>query len=84
MNKFEINHILEQFTKFSDNDYYAYFDEPEKAKWYCHDEKEFQIIIFEDNTVYQVGTEADTIGVELTILSEFVIRFQSFTGEKFE
>lgn len=84
MNKFDINHILERFTKFSDNDYYNYFDETEKAKWYSHYEEEFQIIILEDNTVYQLGTEADTIGVELTTLSEFVIRFQSFTGEKFE
>ena len=84
MNKFEINYILELFTKYSDNNYYTFFNEPEKAEWYCHDEAAFQIIIFEDNTVYQLGTEAETFGVEITTLSEFVIRFQSFTGKIFE
>jgi hypothetical protein len=66
---------------YSEREYIEYAFEPRKAKWYFHRRYEFHIIIFEDGSVYQLGTECNTIGVELKDIESLVIRFESFTGE---
>ena len=50
--------------------------------WSNNMDSDFEIVVLEDDSVYQVGTEADTIGVELKTFEELRIRFESFTGEK--
>jgi hypothetical protein len=42
------------------------------------------LVVFDDNSVYQGGTEADTIGQEIVDLNSLKTRFESFTGEKLE
>ena len=82
MKKEEIIEIEKVFTMYSDSEYTSSYDIPKKAKWYLHrGDYEFQIIIFEDGLVYQVGTEANTIGIELKDIESLVRRFESFTGE---
>lgn len=75
--------LKDNFTLFSETDYHDYACSPRKARRYFHNEEEFQIIVFqENNDVYQVGTEADTIGVELKTIGALRTRYKSFTGEK--
>jgi len=87
MKKEDIEKILPLFKKYSDRDFDSvYIKGPKKAEWYFHKgEDYFQIIIFEeDNSVYQLDTEADTFGIELETIESLQIRFESFTGEKLE
>lgn len=79
----DLKQVLKQFTKYSDGDHHSYFSKPRKARWYFHKEEEFKIIVYADDSVYQLGTEADTIGVELKTFAAFKKRFESFTGIKF-
>lgn len=79
----EIKKILKVFTEYSNTDYYEYLYPLRKARWLYHNtEDNFKIIIFDDNSVFQIGTEANTIGIELKNLSALKRRFESFTGEK--
>jgi len=81
----DLKKIEKYFTMYSDSDYQDYWSSnPEKCKRYFHKMEEFHIIVFEDNSVYQLGTEAEPIGVELETLEDFKIRFKSFTGEDVE
>jgi hypothetical protein len=79
----EIKKVLKVFTEYCDGEYLEFLSPPRKARWLCHKEEDyFKIIIFDDNSVFQIGTEADTIGIELKNLSALKRRFESFTGEK--
>lgn len=49
---------------------------------YYHRTTEFKITILNDDSVYQVGTECDIIGVELKTFEDLHTRFKSFTGEQ--
>ena len=81
----EINKTLEHFNQYSDMDYVEFLTESKRARWFSHKEEDyFHIIIFEDGSVYQTGTEADTIGVELKTLEELKIRYRSFVGEEID
>jgi len=84
MTKEDIDKVLERFEQYSDMEYLEFLSEPEKARWLMHKEEDyFHIIIFpETNMVYQTGTEADTVGVELKTYEDLRVRFESFTGEK--
>lgn len=85
MKKDELDKILPYFIMYSDRDYSNfYLSDSTPAKWYYHKGSEFPIIIFENGEVYQVGTEADTIGIELVTYEKFIERYESFTGEKIE
>lgn len=75
--------ILKKFTMYSDKEYIEFLCPERQAKWYYHNMWEFHIIVFDDNSVYQLGTEAETIGVELKTLKDFEIRYKSFIGRKF-
>lgn len=68
---------------YADKGYTEFLYPERQAKWYNHNMWEFQIIVFDDNSVYQLGTEAQTIGVELKTLEDFEIRYKSFIGRKF-
>jgi hypothetical protein len=77
--------IRDNFTYYSDLDYHdVYGNKPKKCRRYYHNEEEFKIIVFEDDTVYQLGTEGETIGVELETPADLSKRFKSFTGEKYK
>ena len=55
------------------------------VKVYCHKEQDyFAIYVDDDNCVYQAGTEADSVGIELTDYEKLKTRFESFTGEDLE
>jgi hypothetical protein len=75
--------VLKKFNMYSDSEYTEFLCPTQKAKWYSHYMWEFHIIVFDDNSVYQLGTEAETIGVELKTLKDFEIRYKSFIGRKF-
>lgn len=79
----DLNIILKRFNKYSDGEYLEFLYPERQAKWYSHYMWEFHIIVFDDNSVYQLGTEGETIGVELKTLKEFEIRYKSFIGRKF-
>jgi len=80
----DLGTVLMKFNKYSDSNYKEFLYPERKAKWYSHYMWEFHIIVFDDdNSVYQLGTEAETIGVELKTLEEFKIRYKSFIGRKF-
>lgn len=82
MNKIELKEIRKYFTKMGDYIYCSpYMTKSRKCKRYYHKWLEFNIVVFNDDSVYQCGTEADTIGVELKTIEEFRVRFESFTGE---
>ena len=59
---------------------------PAKTRgFFYNDETDFCIALLVDDTedrVYQVGTEANTVGVELKTFEELCIRYKSFTGEE--
>lgn len=78
----EIKKVLKVFTEYYDGEYHGFHSPSRKARWLYHNEENFKIIIFDDNSVFQIGTEADTIGIELKNLSALKKRFESFTGEK--
>jgi hypothetical protein len=80
----DINKILRKnFTKYSDSDYQEYLYPPRKARWYYSKEYDgFHLIVFDDDSVYQLGTEANTIGIELKTPAALKRRYNSFTGEK--
>ena len=89
MNKEDLDKTLEHFHK---HDYcfgwgtnsidHNYGQVRTKGNFF-HTEEDFSVTIFEDDDrVYQIGTEADTIGMELKTFEELEIRFKSFTGEE--
>ena len=85
MERSDLNKILRKnFTKYSDREYNEYLCSSRNAKWYYSKEWDgFQLIVFEDDdSVYQLGTEANTIGVELKTVAALKRRYNSFTGEK--
>ena len=86
MIKEEVLEIQKHFTCYSKSDYVSYLYEPQKViGYYYHTEEDyFKIIIFEDNSVYQINSEHDTQGIELEDYDKLVKRFESFTGEKME
>lgn len=51
---------------------------------YHHREEEFKIVIMNDDSVYQVGSEWDIFGVELKTFEDLKIRYKSITGEDLE
>lgn len=84
MERSDLNKILRKnFTKYSNTLYSDFIEKPRKANWYFHKMEEFHIIVFEaDDAVFQLGTEANTIGIELKTPAVLKARFKSFTGEK--
>ena len=83
MTKEEIIEIKKYFIKYSDTPYSSvYINGSHPCTWYYHCEEEFHLIIFDSGEVYQSGTEADIIGIELETLDDLKIRFKSFTGEE--
>ena len=86
MSKEEITEIQKHFTCYSKKDYVRYLHEPEKVIGHYQrtEEDYFKIIIFEDDSVYQINSEYDTQGIELEDYDKLAKRFESFTGEKME
>jgi len=85
MERSDLKKILwRNFYKYSESNYVSFFEKPRKARWYGSKEFDgFHIILFEDDdSVYQLGTEANTIGVELKTVAALKRRYNSFTGEK--
>ena len=86
MKKEEINEIVKYFHIIGKDE----FDDMYtcgftfKAKSYFHKGEEFHLVVCEDDSVYQGGTEADIIGIELKDIEALKIRFESFTGDKLE
>tara|TARA_Y100000310_G_scaffold323781_1_gene384689 strand:- start:17 stop:289 length:273 start_codon:yes stop_codon:yes gene_type:complete len=58
------------------------YGEKVNCEFYSHDEYDFVLYVIDadERHVYQGGTEADTIGVELDSYKDLEIRFKSFTG----
>ena len=86
MSKEEITEIQKHFTCYSKSDYVSYLYEPQKVigHYYHTEEDYFKIIIFEDDSVYQINSEHETQGIELEDYDKLAKRFKSFTGEKME
>lgn len=87
MTQEEIKKIEEYFTCYSETEMYDYmWERGLQVRWFFHKEEDyFKLAIFtENNTVYQGGTEANTIGVELETFEELMVRFESFTREKID
>tara|TARA_Y100000389_G_scaffold182673_1_gene199483 strand:+ start:529 stop:810 length:282 start_codon:yes stop_codon:yes gene_type:complete len=86
MSKEEITEIQKHFTCYSKNDYVGYLYEPQKVigHYYHTEEDYFKIIIFEDDSVYQINSEHETQGIELEDYDKLAKRFESFTGTNIE
>jgi len=93
MNKEDLEKTLQYFHQheYNDDEYNPKFDKvynhylPVKMKGYFyHSDSDFCITILdnEENSVYQKGTEHDTVGVELKTFDDLKIRYKSFTGEE--
>jgi len=90
MNKEDLEKTLKHFHKhkYESDDMWEpktinhnYYPAEMKGYFY-HPETDFCITILEDgDKVYQVGTEADTIGIELETYEDLETRYESFTGE---
>ena len=77
----DLNKTLKLFDLYSEMPYVDFLSDPEEARWYSHKEEDyFHIIVLSGNKVYQTGTEADTIGIELETYKDLQIRFKSMTG----
>jgi hypothetical protein len=79
----EISILEDYFIRYSTREYRdAFTPKPEKIKGkYYHDgEDYYKIIIFDDNSVYQINSDHELCGSELKNLQEFDIRFRSFVG----
>lgn len=72
MNITNLNEILKHFTKYGNN---------EKGKKYYHNEEDFEIIVYNDNSVFQTNSDHEKQGIELDTIDNFKIRFKSFTGK---
>lgn len=84
MTKEDIDKLLPYFRLYSDSSYKDWGMEPQSAKWYFHNSSEFHIVIFDSGEVYQNGTEADIIGIELTSYDKLSERYRSFVGNELE
>ncbi|RPI85143.1 MAG: hypothetical protein EHM34_02360 [Nitrosopumilales archaeon] len=82
MESSDLRRILrDNFTKFSDGDYHSFWGKPCHATWWVHNIFDgFKVIVFDDDSVYQLNTEAETMGIELKTPRAFKRRFTSFTG----
>jgi hypothetical protein len=83
MTEKDVKTIKKYFIEYSDKDY-CDTNKSDKCKWYYHKDENFYIIIFDDNSVYQSGTENNYIGIELKTLKDLKTRFKSFTGENYD
>lgn len=72
MDKNELSEVVKYFEVYITND--------EGTKYY-HQLENFNIIITNDDEVYQLNSDHEVQGVELKTLNEFKVRFKSFTGE---
>ena len=83
MNKEDLDKTLNIFHKLHDTNRVIHYYLPQDCKGYFnHPETDFCITILNDDKVYQVGTEADTIGVELETFEDLRLRYKSFEGEE--
>ena len=71
MNIKDLNQLLTYFTEYSS----------ETDKKYYHNGENFEIIVYDDNSVFQTNSDHERQGVELDTIDNFKIRFKSFTGE---
>ena len=86
MNKQELEKIELYFHSFREGTQHSIRHGERPGKNYFHKECDnFHIVVFtDDGSVYQEGTEAETIGVELETWEDIEVRFLSFTGERVE
>jgi hypothetical protein len=85
MEQQEINIVLQYFTSYHKGKYIDAFwmGEPMISTQYYHNECDwFQIMIFENNELYQINTEHEMYGIELKTIDDLKQRFKSFTGEE--
>ncbi len=68
----DLNKLLEYFTEYSNSENY---------KKYYHNGENFEIIVYDDNSVFQTNSDHERQGIELDTIDNFKIRFKSFTGE---
>jgi hypothetical protein len=83
MNTADLKKTLKYFSCFHEGEVFDYgIINLGVAKSYFHNvEDYFGITIFnETGEVYQSGTEADVIGIELKTFEDLKIRYKSFTG----
>ena len=83
MKKEEIEEVEKLFDKYSDRDYHSPYEVGiKKSKSYSHrGNYEFYIIIFDDDSVYQLDNDGQKFGIELKSIESLIVRFESFTGE---
>lgn len=72
----EINYIKQYFEEYSNGN--------NIKKYYHINCNGFKILISDTNTVYQLNTDHEVWGIELSTIDKFKTRFESFTGEKLE
>ena len=75
MNKKDLNQITEYFSE---------YNKSESNIKYTHHRENFEIIVYNDGTVYQLNSDHERQGIELDTLGNLKIRFKSFTGEELE
>jgi hypothetical protein len=75
MNKKDLNQIMEYFSE---------YNKSESNIKCTHHRENFEIIIYDDGTVYQLNSDHERQGIELDTLDNLKIRFKSFTGEELE
>jgi hypothetical protein len=75
MNKKDLNQIMEYFSEYKKSE----------SNIKCtHHRENFEIIVYNDGTVYQLNSDHERQGIELDTLDNLKIRFKSFTGEELE
>ena len=84
MTKQELEKIELYFHCFMEGMISSCFIESQHGKNYFHKESELKIVVFADDSVYQWGSEAEPIGIELKTWKDMEVRHLSFTGERVE
>ena len=61
--------------------YFTEYSSSETDRKYYHNGENFEIIVYDNNSVFQTNSDHERQGVELDTIDNFKIRFKSFTGE---
>jgi len=85
MKEEDILEVEKYFEKYSESDFHSFVSKPEPCRGrYLHKVWDrFQLTIFKDGIVFQSGTEANIVGIELKTLEDLKLRFRSFVGEEY-
>lgn len=85
MNKKDLKEIEHYFISYKKGTYYSSYSHPiNDSNFLSHNDIDwFQIVIFPNDSVYQLNTDHESYGIELKSLEDFATRFKSFTGQEY-